>query len=175
VFSDPKKNLEQFDLAPSMKVADFGSGAGYYTFFAARTVGESGRVYALDINKDLLVTTKREAEKGHLFNVETIWVDMEKPLGSKLKTGSIERGIVANVMFQVKDRPVFVGEVGRVLRAGGKVLVVDWTDSFGGIGPASTDILPEEACKELFLQNGFELEKKISAGAHHYGFIFKKR
>ncbi len=158
-----------------MKVADFGSGAGYYTFLAAQIVGESGHVYALDINKDLLVTIKREADKSHLFNVDTVWADLDKPLGTKLKTGSIERGIVANTLFQVHDKDAFAMEVARVMRPGGKVLMVDWTDSFGGIGPASKDIVSEENCQKLFEKAGFEIEKKITAGAHHYGFVFKKK
>jgi len=174
VFSHPKKNLEQFDIAPGMKVADFGSGAGYYTLLAGKMAGSSGRVFALDIQKNLLVTLKREANKAHIFNIEIVAADFEKPSGTRLKENSIERGIVANIFFQIQAREEFAKEITRVMRSGGKVLVIDWTDSFGGIGPEKKDVFPADACRGLFEQNGFSLEKSISAGVHHYGFVFKK-
>ena len=174
MFSDPKKNLEQFDLAPGMKVADFGSGAGYYTFLAAHAVGPSGQVFALDVQKDLLVTLKKEAEKSHLFNIEIVRCDFDSAGGTKLKDAVIERGIVANVLFQVEKKENFAREIARVMRPGGLLLVIDWADSFAGIGPEKNAVLPKEKCQQLFEQAGFGLEKTVSAGMHHYGFVFKK-
>lgn len=174
MFSDPKKNLEQFDIAPGMKVADFGSGAGYYAFLLARAVGDSGKVYALDVQKDLLATLKREAIKSHLLNIEIIWADFEAVKSTKLKDGLVERGVIANVLFQLKNKDVFAREVARVMKPGGLVLVIDWMDSFGGIGPAKSDVFPMAKCRELFEKSGFQFEKNISAGMHHYGFVFKK-
>ncbi len=174
MFSDPKKNLEQFDLAPGMRVADFGSGAGYYTFPLAHKVGPSGQVFALDIQKDLLVTLKHEAMKAHLSNIEVVRADFDQPNGTKLKTGAIERGVVANVLFQVGNRENLVSEIARVTRTGGLVLVVDWADSFGGIGPEPSAIFSKEKCKEFFEKAGFVIEKSIEAGIHHYGFVFKR-
>ena len=179
MFSDPHKNLEQFDIAPGMKVADFGSGAGHYTFLLARAVGESGRVYALDVQKDLLVTLKREADKAHLFNVEVICTDFDiaadaKTGATKLKENILDRAIVANVLFQITHREQFVKEIVRVMRSEGKILVVDWTDSFGGIGPDKKSIVPKQKCRSMFEAAGLTFEKEISAGSHHYGFVFKK-
>jgi ubiquinone/menaquinone biosynthesis C-methylase UbiE len=174
MFSDPRKNLDQFDLAPSMKVADFGSGAGYYTFLISRIVGSSGRVYALDVQKDLLVTLKREATKARLLNIEVVRADFEEKNGTKLRDQSVDRGIVTNVLFQIEHKENFVREIARVLRPGGKVLVIDWADSFGGIGPEQKAVFTLEACRDLFIRSGFELDRSIDAGVHHYGLIFKK-
>ncbi len=184
MFSDPRKNLEQFDIAPGMKVADFGSGAGHYTFLLGQMVGPTGQVFALDVQKELLVTLKREAEKAHLFNIEVLCVDFDTSgsVGSvvgmggstKLKSDFIERGIIANILFQLTEKEKFAKEVARVLKPGGKVLVTDWLDSFGGIGPEKRVIFPKAKCQAVFEAAGFVLEKTISAGLHHYGFVFKK-
>jgi ubiquinone/menaquinone biosynthesis C-methylase UbiE len=173
MFSDPRKNLEQFDVAPGMKVADFGSGVGHYAFLLGQIVGSTGHVFALDVQKELLVTLKREAEKAHLFNVEVVCADFDTG-STKLKSDFIERGIVANVLFQLTEKEKFVKEVARVLKTGGKILVVDWSDSFGGIGPDKKFVLSKTECQSLFEKVGFVLEKNISAGLHHYGFVFKK-
>lgn len=177
MFSDPRKNLEQFDISPGMKVADFGSGVGHYTFLLGQMVGPTGQVFALDVQKELLVTLKREAEKAHLFNIEVLCVDFDSSGGIgggiKLKSDFIERGVLANVLFQVSEKEKFVKEIARVMKPGGKLLVVDWTDSFGGIGPDKRMVFPKQKCQELFQAAGFTLEKNISAGLHHYGFVFK--
>lgn len=174
MFSDPVKNLEQFDISPGMKVADFGCGAGYYTSLAAQAAGQAGRVIAIDIQSELLVTLKRNSNNAHLFNVEIVQADFDKPLSTKLKDGSIERGILTNVLFQIGEKAVFLKEISRVMRLGGKVLVVDWSDSFAGIGPNAKDVVPAEECRKLFEVAGFSFDKNISAGQHHYGFVFKK-
>jgi len=52
--------------------------------------------------------------------------------------------------------------------------VVDWKDSFGGLGPKEEDVLKADECRALFLQKGLILENEFEPGGHHYGFIFKK-
>ena len=66
MFSNPEKNIEQLGLTPGMKVADLGSGSGFYTIASARLVGTSGLVYSIDIQKDLLTRIKTEASKQKL-------------------------------------------------------------------------------------------------------------
>lgn len=173
-FSNPQKNLDQFDIISGQRVVDFGAGAGYYTFPLSHMVGPTGMVVALDVQKDLLLTIKREANKTRLFNVEAIPANLEVPQGSRLKDSSMDRAVASNFLFQIKDHELFVQEVKRILKSGGKILVVDWADSFGGIGPSKKEIFPKESCRKLFLENGFVLEREIKAGMHHYGFVFKK-
>lgn len=174
MFTDPRKNIEQFDLAPGMKVADFGCGAGYHTFPLAEKVGPSGQVLALDVHKEQLITLKREAAKAGLSQIEVIWCDLEKNKGTKLKDGAVERGVVANVLFQIEHKANFAEETARTLKTGGRLLVVDWTDSFGGIGPRKDTVVTAAECRELFEHAGFGFEKEIDAGMHHYGLVFRK-
>ena len=68
MFSDPEKNIEQFSLGKGMHVADFGTGSGFYALAAAEAVGETGRVYAIDVQKDLLEKLKKEAHNVRHFD-----------------------------------------------------------------------------------------------------------
>lgn len=174
MFSNPKNNLEQFGLEKGMKVADLGVGAGFYALEAARIVDAEGRVFCVDVQKELVAGVKQAAEKEGQSNVEAIWGDIEKPEGTKIKEGSIDAIIVSNVLFQVEDKEGFVDEVARILKPNGKVLVVDWTESFGGMGPHKNQVVTEDQAKSLFTARGFVIDKKIDAGDHHYGFIVKK-
>ncbi len=174
MFSDPKENIAQFGLMPGMAVADLGSGSGFYTLELAKVLGDTGKVYSVDVQKDLLTKIKNQATRDHLSNVEVIWGDIEKLGGTKLRDYSVDVVVVSNVLFQVAEKATLIKEVKRILKPVGRVLVIEWEDSFGGLGPEQNSILPETVCKELFTKGGFAFEKEIRAGEHHYGLIFKK-
>ena len=175
MFTDPEKNLDQFDLQKGMRVADFGAGSGFYALTAAKLVGDKGKVLAVDIQKGLLVKLKKEAAGKKILNIEIVWGDLEKEGGAKLADNSVDRVIVSNLLFQIEKRECLAREAARILKPNGKILAIDWTDSFGGLGPQEKDIFGKEAARALFEAVGFSLERAIDAGAHHYGLIFSKK
>ncbi len=175
MFSDPLKNIEQFALNPGTTVADLGSGSGFYTLAAAKAVGDNGKVYAVDIQKDLLSKLKGEAVKQNLHNIEIVWGDIEKPSGTRLAESSVQAAIVSNIFFQVVHKEVFLKEVLRILQSQGRVLFIDWVDSFGGLGPQPNAVFTESQAEEMWTKAGFIKERTISAGSHHYGIIFTKK
>lgn len=174
MFSDPQKNIEQLDLEKGAKVADFGAGSGFYTLAVARAVGPEGRVYAVDIQKDLLEKIKNTARLEGLFNIEYVWGDLERLGGSKIQENSLDCAIVANVLFQVENKEFFLTEAKRILKPTGRILVVDWSESFAGMGPEAKRVITKEQAKKLFTDKGFKLVREIEAGSHHYGFIFSR-
>lgn len=174
-FSDPGANIEQFNLEHGMLVADFGAGAGNYTIPSARAVGRRGVVYAIDIQQELLSRIKNAANKDGLENVETVWGDVETLGGSGLQNETIDAVIVSNTLFLVEDKDSLVQEISRILKINGKVLVVDWKDSFGGLGPTASSITPLREVKDIFEKHNFTLQNEIKAGAHHYGAIFRRK
>lgn len=173
MFSDPEKNIEQFGVDPGMTVADFGSGAGFYTMALVNAVGDSGKVIALDVQKELLEKLKNQTDSLGITNVEVLWADLDEPKGSRLANKTMDKVVVANTLFQIEDKDNFVEEVKRVLKSSGRLLLVDWMDSYGGLGPKPENVIKKDVAQVLFEENGFKLEREISAGAHHYGLVFK--
>ena len=174
MFSDPQKNIEQCGIQVGMEIADLGSGSGFYTMTAAKALFSTGRVYAVDVQKDLLTKIKNSAIREGLHNVEVIWGDIEKPNGTHLRDGSIDLCLICNILFQVENKRSTIDEIKRILKPGGLVLVVDWADSFGGIGPKPDAVVKKEVVLDMMEKSGFHMDREISAGAHHYGIIFKK-
>ncbi|MFO0718806.1 MAG: methyltransferase domain-containing protein [Candidatus Paceibacterota bacterium] len=174
MFSDPKKNIEAFSLIPGMTIADLGAGSGAYCEPVAIAVGDKGKVYAVDVQKDLLAKIKNDANKNHILNIEVIWGDIEKVGGTKLRDGCVDGVIASNILFQLTNKEGFRAEVRRILKPGGRLFVIDWTDSFGGLGPQGASVFSASSCKNFF-QTDFNIEKEFNAGAHHYGIIFKKK
>ncbi len=174
MFSDPEKNVAQFGLTERMHVADLGAGSGAYTIAAARRVKEFGKVYAVEVQKELLPRIKNISRQGGLSNVETIWGDIERRGATKIGDESVDAAIVANVLFQAEDKAGIASEVKRILKPEGAVLVVDWKESFGGMGPEPSAVVSPEEAQRLFEEERFILEKTIDAGEHHYGFIARR-
>lgn len=173
-FSDPKKNIEQCGITSGMIIADLGAGSGFYSIEAAKALNASGRVYAVDVQKDLLARLKQHTQKQGLQNVEVIWGDVEKIGGTHIKDNSIDLVLICNLMFQLADKKSAIAEIKRILSSGGRVLVVDWSDSFGGIGPAKGHVFSKADAESFFEAQGFSKDRDIQAGSHHYGILYKK-
>jgi ubiquinone/menaquinone biosynthesis C-methylase UbiE len=174
MFSQPEKNIEQFAVDPGMKVVDLGSGAGFYSLILAEFVGKTGKVFAVDIQQDLLLRLKNEAFKKGIDNIEIIWGDVDEADSTRLNDSSIDRVIIANTLFQTDDKDAVVKEAYRILKPKCTVLLIDWTDSFGGLGPHASRIIKPEQAKIIFEKAGFSFLRDIRAGDHHYGMIFIK-
>jgi ubiquinone/menaquinone biosynthesis C-methylase UbiE len=174
MFSDPENNIKQFALAPGMLVADFGSGAGFYAMEIAKAVAPTGRVFAVDIQKDLLEKLKNGAKHNNLHNIDVVWGDLERLGGTKLKENSMDAIVACNLFFQIQNKDGLCLEAKRVLRPNGRVMVIDWSGSAGGVGPQESDVISQDKMTALFQEHGFKLDRSIDAGSHHYGLIFRK-
>ncbi len=173
-FSDPEHNIAQFGLNERMTVADLGAGSGAYTIVAAERVKGFGQVYAVEVQRDLLPRVKKLASSKGLSNVEVLWGDIESDGGTKIASGVIDAAIVSNILFQVEDVQGFMKELRRILKPEGKVLTVDWKESYNHMGPAPDAVFSEQKAKTLFEESGFAIKQEIEAGDHHYGFISLK-
>jgi len=172
-FADPKNNLAQLGLTPGLQVADFGAGNGSYTLGIARAVRPDGKVYAIEIQKELLAKLERDATEAHVTNIGFLWGDLETVGGSKLPDAKVDLVVMSNVLFQLAGAYPAVLEAKRVLKSGGRVAVIDWAGSFGGLGPKPEQVLKPEQVQKIFIDNGFTLQRAFEAGDHHYGLIFK--
>lgn len=170
MFADPLKILKTLELRENDIVADLGAGTGYYTL-AAGSIVTGGKVYAVELQKDFLTTIKNKVADAHLSNVECLWGNVEKPGGTKIGDGIVDAVIASNILFQVEDKDNFISEVKRILKGGGKVLLVDWTEASV---MSSAVVVPKEKARALFEKKGFSFEREINAGEHHYGMILKK-
>lgn len=172
LFSNPTKNVHQMGLTDGMKVGDFGAGSGHYVFAAAGVVGPAGRVYAIDIQEEVLARIRDTAREKKFTNVETIWGDIEKPGGTKLRDHTLDAVILSNVLFQLEHTDAVVDEIRRILKPGGKLLAVDWAGPYSGMGPPPERVVSEHEAEELFISNGFHKVKSFRGGPHHYSILF---
>lgn len=172
-FAHPHTNVSVFGIEHGMQIADFGSGSGHYVLAMAEHLSGSGHVYAIDVQRDLLKRTQNEATKRGLKNVAVIWADLEAHRSSKIADRHLDIVLISNLLFQVENKEALFIEAHRILKSTGRLVVIDWSESWGGMGPIKSEVVKKETAFAYARDNGFEFLRDFPAGAHHYGLIFK--
>lgn len=173
-FVIPDLVTTHFHLKEGDIVADYGAGSGFFLKSLSKAVGESGRVFACEIQKQLVEKLGEQARLQNLSNIHPLWCDLEEPNGIKIGTGELDAAILVNTLFMMEDKDAAVEEMGRTIRQGGKFFVIDWTESFAGMGPQPGYVITADAATALFESHGFVFERDYSTGDHHYGLAFRK-
>lgn len=172
-FVKPEEVIKKIGIEPGMVVADFGAGSGHYSIAAAKIVRNTGKVYSIDIQKDLLAAIKSAAVLNNLSNIEIVWSDLETPEGSRLADNSANAVIISNILFQV-NKEAILKEASRILKNDGKIAVIEWDKKNGKMGPPAERRVSKEECLEIFRNAHFKLAKEFIAGENHYGLLFEK-
>ena len=170
----PDVVASNFLLREGDTVADLGAGSGFFLKALSTAVGDSGRVYACEIQKQLVEKLGEQARVQGLGNIHPLWCDLEEPEGIPLQRESLDAVTLINTLFLIEDKEAMATEVRRVLRRGGTLHVVDWTESFGGLGPQPQQVFGKDAATALFESHEFVYEREYPAGDHHYGISFRK-
>lgn len=173
-FVQPHIVSTHFHLRPGEVVADLGAGSGHFLESLSKMVTPSGRVYACEIQKKLVDALGAYARERHLPNIHPLWCDLEAEHGTTLGDGILDASIMVNTLFQIVEKEIALREVFRITRGGGKFLLIDWSDSFAGMGPQPQDVVTEDRARELVIGAGFTFERDFPAGDHHYGLAFRK-
>ena len=173
-FIDPDFVLDQVDVHPGMKVADFGCGTGYFSLAVARLIGEEGIVYALDILPQRLESVASNAKNSNLTNIVVRRANLENKDGSKLEGDSLDLVIIKDMLFQNKKKKEILEEARRVVKAGANILVVEWKMATANIGPDVSLRISRDALFDLAQQANLSVLKDIDAGNFHFGLLLGK-
>jgi len=172
IFLEPLKILEQIEIKPDFVAADFGSGSGSFSIALAKKLSE-GLVYAIDIQEEPLSVLQGTARAEGLTNIRTILSDLEDPKGSTLSEETLDLVLIVNLLFQVENKEGVLREAKRVLKPGGKVLIIDWKKD-SPFGPPTGRVDSQEIRK---MAVSIELipKKEINAGKYHWGLLCEKK
>lgn len=172
---NPKDIVErELGLAPGMKVADFGCGSGHFTTEIAKQIGRDGMVYAFDVQEEALSAVKSRASAMDIDNIETARINLEIEKSTALTGGLVDLVIISNMLFQVENKEAVAREAFRILKLGGKVMVIEWDVSSALAGPPREVRINKKDMIDLFEGEKLEFAKEFPAGESHYGLIFSK-
>lgn len=171
---NPESVITNLNIRPGDRIADFGSGSGYFTLIIARIIGPDGIVTAADVLQTKLDTVKTSAYSHGLYNINYVRCDLEVYSSSGLDDSSQDMVLLANILFQSQKKLDIVKEAHRVLKSGGELVVIDWEPA-SQFGPKESGWkLSKEEAQNLVGGLGFSFVREIQVSKNHWGIIFKK-
>lgn len=166
---DPLKFLKSNGLSSGMCIADIGCGPGFFTFPAAEIVGRTGRVYAVDIQEDMLEELKR---RNPPENVLVVHSDENH---IPIEDGSCDMVLVTFVLHEAEEKVAFLNELKRLLRPKGRLLLLDWEKKVEDKGPPFEERIERAEAERLLEMAGFKIEEEGSINPSQYKISAKHR
>ncbi|MDI6716536.1 MAG: class I SAM-dependent methyltransferase [Actinomycetota bacterium] len=149
-------------------VADLGAGTGYLSIPLAKHIGERGTVYAIDINPEMIAILN-ERSTG-LSNLKVI---KSEENSFPIPDGLVDASYMIAVFHELDDPTKFLLEIRRVSKPIHRIIVIDWNQVKGEMGPPLEERIPEEEVIKFFKNWGYGLEKRFSPSPYVYGLVFK--
>jgi ubiquinone/menaquinone biosynthesis C-methylase UbiE len=180
VFDDPARAAWQkpaelvagLGLRPGQTVADVGAGTGYFLAHLAAAVGETGTVYAVETEPNLVVHLRDRAEREGLRNVVPVLASADHP---RVPRGGIDVMLLVDTYHHLDDRPAYFRRVQRLLAPGGRVVVVDWQKRELPVGPGMDHKLAPAHLGDEMTLAGYRLESAPDLLPYQYVLIFQPR
>lgn len=163
----PQHVVEALGLTPGMAVADLGSGSGYFTRRFVAAVTGSGKVYAVDVEPEMLEYVKASLDHAHKpYSVEFILAGPDSP---RLPRESVDLIFVCNVAHHLENRATYFSTVISALKQGGRVVIIDFhpDERSGNLGFPKRHLVPRETIVAEMAEAGYRLLRE-------HGFLAKQ-
>jgi ubiquinone/menaquinone biosynthesis C-methylase UbiE len=122
----PEQVMDAIGIKPGMVVAEIGAGHGRYVVQIAVRVGETGKVYAEDIDERSLEHLEKRCKKWGLSHVEAILGDVADP---KLPEGELDVIFVISAYHHFQDPVALMRNARPSLKPGGVVAIGEWLNA----------------------------------------------
>lgn len=176
-FSRPKRDADErpellmsaLEIPHGARVADLGSGTGYFTWRLAEQVGPTGNVLAVDIQQRMLDLTRETVTQHKLDNVEYVLATEEDP---RLPERALDLVFIAYAFHEFADPGAIMDHVRRSLKPGGRVVILEYAKE-SNIAPASPlhKMSFEEIRREIEPM-GFAIDRLLDFLPVQHGVIF---
>jgi len=157
--------LASIGLKPGFTFIDVGCGTGFFALPAALVVGDEGKVYGVDINRESIEELKEEAAKKGLKNLTLKVGEAEETIFCKGCADIVFFGIV---LHDFKDPVKVLMNARKMLKQTGRLVNLDWKKEPMNIGPPLEIRFNEEKAVNLIRAAKFKIETVKEAGAYHY-------
>jgi ubiquinone/menaquinone biosynthesis C-methylase UbiE len=166
-WQNPEEIIEKVSIKPDFVSADIGCGSGVFTIPLSYKVK---KVYAVDVQKEMLEFLEAKVKKYRLENIELKLAGAnEIPLSDE----SIDLLISINTLHEFENRDQMILEMLRVLKPNGRALISDFQKKETGFGPPVSIRLSKSDAIAVFEKNGFKILQTHEL-KYHYLLVFLK-
>jgi ubiquinone/menaquinone biosynthesis C-methylase UbiE len=164
--------MDALRIADGSHVADLGAGSGWFTIRLARRVGPNGRVYAEDIQRQMIEAISRRITRENLTNV--VKPVLGEPNDPRLPA-PVDAVLIVDAYHEMEQPVVLLRNLARSLKPGGRIGIVNFTKDGGGPGPEMENrVDPERVIRDAEAA-GLELEARANFLRYQYMLVFVPR
>ncbi len=160
--TDPREFLQSNGLKKGMTMIDIGCGPGFFTIPAAEIVGPEGKVYAVDVQEEMLDELKKRNPPSNVIILKSDESSLP------VEDGICHMAFMAFVLHEVEDKISFLREIKRVLKPDGKFLLLEWHKKIEDKGPPYEERIDQTAAEDLIKKAGFIIEEEADIGSSFY-------
>jgi arsenite methyltransferase len=157
-WQQPQRVIAALNVRPGDQVADLGSGGGYFTFRLAEAVGPAGKVYAVDIDPDMVDLIAKRAKQETAANIDPILAKPDDPLLPKAEVDLI---FTSNTYHHIDNRIAYFSNLRKYLRPGGRIAIIDF-DRRSWLMGLFRHYTPSEFIKPEMEQAGYSLQEELN-------------
>ena len=159
-YQKPAQVIEALRVKPGMAIADLGSGSGYFTRRFVEAVTDSGMVYAVDVEPEMLAYVKESIMHIHVpYSAEFI---LARPDNPKLPFESVDLIFVCNTVHHLDDRAAYFRDVKSALKPGGRIAIIDFypDERSGNLGFPKRHLVSRETIVKEMDEAGYRLDRE---------------
>ena len=167
----PSKAIAALNIRPGHVIADVGAGSGYYTVRLADAVGSSGRVYATDIQPEMLALIKKKIDARSPGNVELI---LGTETDARLPAAAIDMALMVDVYHELAQPQTFLRSLKGALKPDGRLVLIEFRKEDAAV-PIRLEhkMSVREARLELEAE-GFRFDRVIDVLPWQHILIFRR-
>lgn len=169
-YQKPHDVLEALAIRDGEVIADIGAGSGYFTFRFAHHVGPTGRVYAVDIDRDMIAHVTRRAGELGASNVTLV---VARPDDPRLPAASIDRIFFCDVWHHIENRPEYLAKLKKALKPAGQIVMIDFHKKSLPVGPPLEMKIAREDLVAQMVREGFRVVTEHTFLPYQYFFVFE--
>lgn len=167
----PDRALDALRLKPGMVVADIGAGVGYMSLRMAKRVGPSGKVYANDLQPEMLAKLRENAAKGQINNVVTVLGDVADP---KLPPNTMDLVLLVDVYHEFSQPQQMLRKIRETLKPDGRLVLLEYRAEDPNIPINPEHKMTVAQVKAELEPEGFRLDQLIDKLPRQHILIFRK-
>lgn len=169
-YQRPDQIMDALQIGEGSTVADLGAGGGWFTVRLARRVGPNGRVYAEDIQREMIgAITRRMAREG-LSNVHMV---LGTPVDPHLPRASLDAALMVDAYPEFEHPVALLRNLALAMKPSGLIGIINYKkDGGGGPGPAYEVRVDPEKVIATAQEAGLQLRKRETFLRYQYMLIF---
>jgi SAM-dependent methyltransferase len=167
----PDLIMDALGIGEGSVVADLGAGGGWFTVRLARRVGPNGRVYAQDVQPQMLEAIRRRVQREGLDNVSYVRGDSDDP---KLRSRSVDVILIVDAYHEIGHPEELLRKVATALKPTGRIGIVEFRLDGGGPGPPLNERKNEDDVVKEATSAGLRLLAREGFLDFQYLLIFGK-